>query len=406
VARSEEPTVDTPASLRAIGRLRVLQALHDRGRSSRTELVRLTGLSRTTVSALVAEALAGGLVREVETGPQETPVTGRPVQPLSLNPAAAYAVGADIGHQHVRVVLCDLAGTPVWETAVAIEVDHAPHETLDLTASLVARALAEHGTGRDRVLGLGAGIAAPVDKATGMLGADGIMAGWAGLRPGAELTDRTGLPTTLTNDANAGALAEWRYGAARGVDDMIYIRLSAGIGAGVVTDGRLLLGTRGLVGEVGHLRADPSGWICRCGNRGCLETVASPVAIARLLTGSWGTPVVPADLARLVAEASRGALRAVEDAGHAVGRALAELVTVLNPSLVVVGGDLAALGEPLFAPLRTALHRNALPSATADLTVLPGELGERAEALGAAGLILARAPQLLMSAGVPAPAQN
>jgi predicted NBD/HSP70 family sugar kinase len=395
----EEPTVDTPASLRETGRLRVLQALHERGRSSRTELVRLTGLSRTTVSALVADALANGLVQEEQTGPAETPVTGRPAQPLSLNPAAAYAVGADIGHQHVRVVLCDLSGAPVWETTTAIEVDRSPHETLDLTAALIARGLAEHGTGRDRVLGLGAGIAAPVDKSTGTLGTDGIMPGWAGLRPASELADRTGLPTTLVNDANAGSLAEWRYGAARGVEDMIYIRLSAGIGAGLVTDGRALLGARGLVGEVGHLCVDPNGWICRCGNRGCLETVASPVAIARLLTGSWGRPVTPADLPRLVTDGAVGVLRAIEDAGSAVGTVLAELVTVLNPELVVVGGDLAALGEPLFAPLRAALHRHALPSASSGLTVVPGELGERAEALGAAGLVLATAPQHLVAIG-------
>lgn len=392
-------TVDTPASLRETGRLRVLQALQDRGRSSRTELVRLTGLSRTTVSALVAEALASGLLQEEETEPSETPVTGRPAQPLSLNPAAAYAVGTDIGHQHVRVVLCDLSGAPVWETATAIEVDHAPRETLDLTASLVARALAEHGTSRDRVLGLGAGIAAPVDKSSGVLGPDGIMPGWVGLRPGAELAERTGLATTLTNDANAGAQAEWRYGAARGVDDMIYIRLAAGIGAGLVTDGRPLLGARGLVGEVGHLCVDPGGLICRCGNRGCLETVASPVAIARLLTGSGDDTVTPTDLPGLVADGAKGALRAIEDAGYAVGRALAELVTVLNPRLVVVGGDLAVIGEPLFEPLRTALRRFALPSAFEDLTVVPGELGDRAEALGAAGLVLAKAPQYLVALG-------
>jgi predicted NBD/HSP70 family sugar kinase len=392
----EEFAVDAPLNLREVGRLRVLQALHDSVRISRTELVRLTGLSRATVSSLVADMIIAGLVQEDSGAAEpETRSTGRPAQPLSLDPTAAYAIGADIGHQHVRVMLCDLFGTPVWDTVVAKEVDRAPHETLDLAAELIHRAMREKGIPPQRVLGIGAGIASPVDKSTGSLGAEGIMPGWTGIRPGPELAERTGLPTQLTNDANAGALAERLYGAGRNTDDMVYIRLSAGIGAGIVADGKLLLGASGLVGEIGHLPAAPGGRVCRCGNRGCLETIASPVAIARLLQESWDEPVAAHDLPRLLRDGSKGALRAVEDAGEAIGRALASLVTLVNPELVVVGGDLAAAGEVLFEPLRRAIGRYALPSATKDVTVVAGALGERAEARGGAGAVLARAPQRL-----------
>ena len=173
------------------------------------------------------------------------------------------------------------------------------------------------------------------------------------------------------------------------------MRLSAGIGAGIVTDGRLLLGATGLAGEIGHVPAQPDGRLCRCGNRGCLETVAAPDAIARLLRDSWGEPVTAADLPRLVRSGNAGALRAVGDAADAVGRALANLVTLVNPAVVVVGGDLAVLGDALFAPLRYALRRYALPSVARDLVVVPGELGDRAEALGAAGAVLAGVPQYL-----------
>jgi predicted NBD/HSP70 family sugar kinase len=392
----EENIVDAPLNLREVGRLRVLQALHESVRTSRTELVRLTGLSRATVSALVADMISAGLVQE-ESGATEpeTRSTGRPALSLSLDPSAAYAIGADIGHQHVRVMLCDLFGTPVWDTAVDKEVDRAPHETLDLAAELIGQAMRERDIPRARVLGIGAGIASPVHKSTGALGAEGIMPGWTGIRPGPELEQRTGLPTQLTNDANAGALAERLYGAGRFADDMVYIRLSAGIGAGIVADGKLLLGASGLVGEIGHLPAVPHGRVCRCGNRGCLETIASPVAIARLLQESWDEPVAPHDLPRLLREGSKGALRAIDDAGEAIGRALANLVTLFNPALVVVGGDLAEAGEALFGPLRRSIDRHALPSATQDLAVVPGELGERAEARGAAGIVLARAPQRL-----------
>ena len=402
---AEEHAVTAPTNLRDEGRLRVLQALYESGRTSRPELVRLTGLSRATVSALVADLTTAGLVQEDnEPAEQENRSMGRPAQPLSLNRVAAYAIGADIGHTHVRVALCDLYGEPVWEQVEAKGVDRAPHETLDLAADLIHRAIRDCGIPRQRVLGLGAGIACPVDV-DGALGAEGIMPGWTGIRPAAELERRTGLTTQLINDANAGALAEHLYGAGRNTDDMIYIRLSAGIGAGIVVAGRLLLGVGGLAGEIGHLSAVQGGLVCRCGNRGCLETIASPVAIARLLQESWDQPVAPDDIPRLLAENRTGARRVIDDAGEAVGRALAGFVTLVNPRLIIVGGDLATIGEPLFTPIRRAIARFALPSAVPQVTVVAGELGSMAEVRGAAGRVLARAPRCLAVFGGADPPQ-
>ncbi|MEU6853452.1 ROK family transcriptional regulator [Actinacidiphila alni] len=386
-------------NLREVGRLRVLEALHTSPRSSRPELVRVTGLSRATVSSLIADLITVGLVTEDESPEEQEPRrTGRPAQSLSLVPSAGYAIGADIGHQHVRVILCDLFGEVLWEHWVAKDVDRAPDETLDLVAVLVGRALQETGVGRERVLGIGAGIASPVEIGSGALGAEGIMPGWVGLRLTDELRRRTSLPVRVTNDANAGALAERMYGAGRQAGDMVYVRLSAGIGAGIVSNGRLLLGARGLAGEIGHLPLITDGLICRCGNRGCLETVASPVAIARLLSESWGETVAPRDLPALIRERNSGALRAVRDAGDAVGRALATLVTLLNPSLVVVGGDLAAAGADILEPMRAGVLRHTLPSAAESVEIVTGGLGDGAEVRGAAGLVLADAASLLAGA--------
>ena len=315
--------------------------------------------------------------------------------PLALRASAAYAVGADIGHQHVRVALCDLRGTPIWTTAVATEVDRAPAETLDLAADLIERGLGEKGTDRERLLGLGVDIAAPVREPGGILEAHGIMPGWVGVQPGAELQRRTGLATRLANDANAGALAELRYGAGRGTDDMIYVRLSAGIGAGIITGGRHLNGSGGLAGEIGHIQSAPDGRICRCGNRGCLETVAGPLAIARLLEESWGHPVSVPDLLAHVESGNRGALRAIEDAAEEIGRALAHLVTLLNPSLIVIGGDLAAAGDALFSPIGRTIRRYALAPSAESVRIVGGALGDHAEVLGAAGMVLTEAPRLL-----------
>jgi predicted NBD/HSP70 family sugar kinase len=284
------------------------------------------------------------------------------------------------------VILCDLFGSVLWEHWVAKEVDRAPEETLDLVAVLVGRALQETGIQRSRVLGIGAGIASPVEKDSGALGAEGIMPGWVGLRLTDELRRRTSLPVRVTNDANAGALAELMYGAGRRVGDMVYVRLSAGIGAGIVSNGRLLLGARGLAGEIGHLPLFTDGLICRCGNRGCLETVASPVAAREL----------PA----LIAERNTGALRAIRDAGDAVGRALSTLVTLLNPRLIVVGGDLAGAGEDILETMRAGVRRHTLPSAAHGVEIVTGGLGDGAEVRGAAGLVLADAPQLLSATTV------
>ncbi|MCU1687882.1 MAG: hypothetical protein JWQ81_8621 [Amycolatopsis sp.] len=395
----EEPSeagAGAPPNLREVGRLRVLRALHETERTSRPELVRMTGLARATVTALIAELTEFGLVQEDDgPGGSETRRTGRPAQWISLVPSAAYAVGADIGHHHVRVALCDLSGTPVWHHAETREVDHAPDETLDLVAGLVDRALEETAVDRERVLGIGAGIASPVDKVTGSLGGESIMPGWLGIRPGIELARRTGMTTQIINDANAGALAERLYGAGRGTADMVYVRLSAGIGAGIVSDGRLLVGAGGLAGEIGHLPSVSDGLICRCGNRGCLETVASPPAVAQLLATSWGKHVAAAELPRLLAAGDPGTVRAVEDAGVAVGRAVASLVTLFNPELIVVGGDLAVAGELIFEPIRHGIRRYALPAVAKRVTVVPGELGDRAEVRGAAGIVLAQAPRSL-----------
>ena len=387
--------IDTPLNLREVGRLRVLQALHDAPTTSRSELAQATRLSRATVSSLVTDLLAAGLVEENSPDAHVRP-TGRPAQPLALRASAAYAVGTDIGHQHVRVALCDLRGTPIWNTAVATEVDRAPGETLDLAADLIMRALRE--TGVDRVLGLGVDIAAPVREPGGVLEAHGIMPGWVGVQPGAELQRRTGLTTRLANDADAGALAERRYGAGRSADDMIYVRLSAGIGAGIITGGRHLNGSGGLAGEIGHIQVTSQGRVCRCGNRGCLETVASPVAIARLLSSSWGQPVAVGDLLGLVEAGNRGAVRALEDAAEEIGRVLAHLVTLLNPELIVIGGDLAAAGERLFEPIGRSIRHYALAPSAESVRIAGGELGAHAEVLGAAGMVLTEAPRLLAAA--------
>lgn len=386
-----------PLNLRDEGRARVLRALYQNPGASRPEMLRLTGLSRATIAALTADLITADIVEE--TGPADDDSaarrSGRPAQSLSIRRSAAYAVGVDIGHDHIRVMLCDARGTPVWDNAVPQDVDHTPEQTLDRATDMVQAGLNSNTQASERILGLGVDIASPVDEANDRLCSDGIMADWINIQPARELSRRTGLPTQLINDANAGALAERLYGAARDCDDVVYIRLSAGIGAGVVANGHLLHGTKGLAGEVGHLQIVPDGKICRCGNRGCLETVASPVAIAGLLADSWHRTVTTDELFELIRVGNEGTRRAVADAAHAIGQCIATVVTLLNPERIVIGGELAAAGDLLFEPMKHSIRRHRMPSLDIDVPIIAGELGDSASVRGAAAVILARAPEIL-----------
>lgn len=384
-----------PINLRRLGRVRVLRALSEQRSLTRAELVQRTGLARASVGSVVVDLIGAGLVREAAGPPAPGLTIGRPPQLLSLVPTAGYALGVDIGHDRVRTVLTDLIGTPCWDRGERLEVDHHPGEALRTATELIDRAISDTGLSRDKILGLGVGIACPVDDSHGELSAEGIMPGWVAVRPADELARRTALDVRMVNDANACVLAEQRFGAARESGDVLYLRLSSGIGAGILCRGRLLSGHNGFAGELGHVSVDPRGAVCRCGNRGCLETVASPAAVAALLARSWGRPVSDTDLADLLRTGDRGALRGVEDAGDAVGRVLAPAVMLLNPALIVVGGELAAIGDVLFEPIRRALDRSITRPQARELRIVAGTLGDSAGVRGAAALVLDSAPERL-----------
>jgi predicted NBD/HSP70 family sugar kinase len=245
------------------------------------------------------------------------------------------------------------------------------------------------------VIGVGMALAAPVDRESGIVLTEGILPNWGGVQPAVEMQARLGLPVQLENDANLGALGEHVFGAGQGVHDMIYVRLSAGLGVGLILGGVPYHGRTGIAGELGHVRADPGGVICRCGNRGCLETVAAPRVIAGLLERARHEPVSVPQLLELVRAGDRGARRAVADAGAVIGEAVAAVVNLLNPELMVFGGVLAAAGDTLLDAIRAAIDRSTVAPAARAVRVCAGTLGERAEVLGAAALLLAQSPHTL-----------
>jgi predicted NBD/HSP70 family sugar kinase len=374
----------SPGSLRARNRWTVLQTVQSRRAVTRADIARRTGLSTTTVSGLVAELVAGGLlVESQEPDPTRTvAAVGRPAVTLALAPSAGSVLGIHLGHGSTRVLLTALDGTVLGERAAEFDVDHQPSRTLEAVATAAQVLVTQLGADAPDPLRAGVAVSAPV-LATQVLGSPPMLLDWGGVDIAAGLGERLGVPVHLRNDASLGALAEWRLGAGQGVDDLVYVMLSEGVGAGLVVAGRLHDGATGAAGELGHVTVQPGGQVCRCGNRGCLETVVGARALVTALGHSRG-PCTLGDLVALADAGDAGVRRLLADAGAAVGTALAGPCTLLDPRLVVVGGTLAETGDALVSEVRTALHRALPPVSNRDVRVVHARLGRRAEALGAA----------------------
>jgi predicted NBD/HSP70 family sugar kinase len=373
--------------LRDRNRERVLGVLRQRGRISQADIARVTGLSRTTVHTLVSELKDWGTVEEVDAAAHDAR-GGRPGVQLMLRDSTLAAVGIDFGHSHVQVAVADMAHNVLAERRGDLDVNRHAMEALDAAARMVGEVLAEARVERRHVLGAGIGIPGPVDRARGTAGSATILPGWTGLRIAGEMGERLEMPVEIENDANLGALAEQTWGAGRDCSNFVYIKAATGIGAGLVIDGRLLRGVSGTAGEIGHTTLDEAGALCYCGNRGCLETVASGPAIIHLVGLIDGE--VPT-LSRIVELAVAGDLRcrrAISDAGREIGVAVAGLCNLINPERVIIGGLLSRTGDVLLQPMRESIRRHAVQAAAESLDVCPAMFVERAELLGSLSLAL------------------
>jgi predicted NBD/HSP70 family sugar kinase/biotin operon repressor len=396
--RGEQP--GALGSLRESNREKVVTALQTLGVASRADIARWTGLSRSTVSSIVAELHDEGLVVDRQEGGREAAGSGRPPALIALDPSAGYALGIDFGKRHLAVALADLSHEVLGERWVEMADDYEAGEGMVRAAELVDALLDELEADRARVIGVGMGIPGPV-QSTGMVGSFAILPGWAGTAPQARMEELLGLPVRVGNDANLGALAESTWGAGRGSSSVVYLKLATGIGAGIVIGGRLFQGAGGTAGEIGHTTIDETGDICRCGNRGCLETYAGAAAIASLLSRSFGEQLDPEDVLSRAADGDPGCRRALADAGRHIGVAVANLCNLVNPERIVVGGSLGHAGALLLDPLRESVSLRAIPSAGEGVVIVSGELGERAELLGAVALVLQEA-NLAQGAKTPA----
>jgi predicted NBD/HSP70 family sugar kinase/biotin operon repressor len=377
-----------PDPRRSSSRERVLRVLQRFGPVSRAEIAERAALSRATVSSVVAELRDAGLAVETEDAADGRRAhAGRPPGLIRLATAVGAAAGLDFGKRHLRVAVADLGRTVLAERRVELEAEHTADRSMVAAAELLDEVLAEAGVDRGKLVGVGMGVPGPIHQPTGELGSGTILPGWVGVRAQEAMAERLGLPVLVDNDANLGALGEWTWGAARACADVVYLKIATGIGAGLIVGGRPLLGAGGTAGEIGHTIMDREGPVCRCGNRGCLEMLVGVPALLDLLEPVIGRATLP-DVLRLAREGNQACIRVIADAGAKIGEAAAILCNLVNPARIVVGWELGAAGDLLLDPMRDELHRAAIPSAAADVEVVAGTLGERAEVLGAIALAL------------------
>jgi predicted NBD/HSP70 family sugar kinase len=362
----------------------LLRLIVARKAKTRAELALITGLARSTVSQRVDALVQRGWL--VEAG--EAPSTGgrRPTV-LAFNRDGGMVLVADVGATHSRIAVADLAGTPLAETRGDMEVASGPHKVLEWVHEQFQALLAEVGRAETDVRGIGMGVPTPVEFATGRPVHPPIMPGWDNFGIPEWFRERLDVPVLVDNDVNIMAVGEhWSNWADQ--ESLLFIKVGTGIGCGIIAGRRIHRGAQGAAGDIGHIRvAGYEEILCECGNPGCLESVASGRALARQLTAEGIEARDGRDVVGLVKSGNREALRLVRDAGRIIGRVLSAAVNLLNPSIIVVGGDVAEADQHLLAGIREAVYGRSTPLATRALKIEKSVLGDRAGIVGAAIMI-------------------
>ena len=373
----------SPSAWRNANRERVVAVLREQGAMTQAEIVRTTGLASATVSNIVAELRDEGVLERRDSSPRA---------PLYFGQRAGLVVGMDLDHRRLRVIVADQSHTVLAELVQEMDVDHQAAEAMQRAREMTDDLLDKIGAQRSNVIAAGMGLSGPIDPQTGEVASSAILPGWVGVRAGDAMSAALELPIRVDNSANLAVLGESVWGAARGCRHVAFVQVGTGIGAGLLLEGRLYRGTYGTVGEIGHTIVDPGGALCRCGSRGCLETVAGLESLVEAARRQHGPTFDADDFLALITAGDIGARRLVSDAGAAVGAAVATLCNLLCPQRVVIGGQLAATGDVLLDPLRRAVARDAMERVAQVVQIVPGELGDRAETMGAIALALDAAP--------------
>ena len=358
---------------------------------ARVDLARQMGLTRAAVTTIVKDLKELGVVREAKRHPD-----GKRSIMLEIDPEIGYVVGIDMGATHVNMILADYAAQVLMELEKPLDIAQGPKVCLDNLYGYYQTFIKQAGLRLADISAIGLGVPGPIVFNAGMVSFPPIMPGWNGFPIRDYLQNRCSCPIYLGNDAEFGALGEWAYGAGRSEDNLAYIKVGTGIGAGLLINGQIYRGTTGSAGEIGHITIDEKGPLCSCGNYGCLEAMAGGKAIARRAreAAQMGRKTILSEFedfdqlsARDVVMAARkGDLLAQEiirETGVYLGTAVASLVNLFNPSMVVIGGKVAQSGDLLLEPIRRTVHARSLRGASKATRITAAFLGRRSTGMGA-----------------------
>ena len=364
---------------------------------SRSELTDVLGVSRSKTSLEVGRLLEAGLLVDDDLAESEG---GRRSSLLRIPRSAGLIAAVDLGATSIDVALSTLGSEIVAQRGETADVREGPKVVLGRVKELLEGLIVEQDADRHDVRAIGVGVPGPVEQASGLLRSPPIMPGWDRFPIRDAFAGEYAAPVFVDNDVNVMALGEHWGGVAKGVDNLLFVKIGTGIGGGIIADGRLYRGIQGCAGDIGHICADPEGPVCTCGNRGCLEAMAAAPAIVRKAERSardGESPVLAAVLrekgelsAKDVGEAAGvgdyRALEIIRESGRLVGGVLATLVSTLNPSLIVIGGGVANIGHSLLAEIRSTVYSRSLPLATRNLPIVLSELEGAAGVTGASVL--------------------
>lgn len=356
-----------------------------RGDITRAEIGQLTGLSRTAITTRLTVLATHGLVIERELAPS---TGGRPAALLTFNADAGIVLSAAIGTSRARLAVCNLAGEILAATDIDQEPGVGPDDLMPDVVKRLDALVDESGRRDDRIYGVGLSLPGTVDQQQGGSLNSPIMSGWDGVPLPPYFAELTDAPVILDNDTNVIALAE-RRGDRQAFDDLLVIKASTGLGAGIIAGGVLQRGAVQAAGEFGHNKTPAAeGVPCRCGDTGCLEAIAGGWALVRALKDDGRAVGHLRDVVELANGGDADARRMIRDSGRHVGGVLAAAVNLLNPAVLVVAGDMAGAYDIFVAGLRETLYGNATALATRVLQVVPSTYGDQSGVIGSAAMVL------------------
>nr|WP_221475539.1 ROK family transcriptional regulator [Sphaerisporangium rubeum] len=351
---------------------------------TRADIGRVTGLSRPAVALRVGELLEHGLVVEDTEGPS---TGGRPPARLRFDATGGVVLVASLGAGRTQIAMCDLAARELARTELEIDVERGPDVVLPLLMDHWAGLLGDRPL--SSVRGVGMGMPATVEFAAGRVESARVMASWTGVIIPPIVAARYPVPVFVDNDVNVIAMGEYRAAYAPEVDDLLFVKVSTRIGAGVIAGGGILRGALGAAGEIGHIPVrDGGGVLCRCGNIDCVDSVASGTAILRDLRARGREVSSLADVVTLVRAGDAETMAVVRRAGRLLGEVVASAVNLLNPAVVVLGGDVTESFQPLVSAVREVVHRRSTALATRSLRVERTRLGPSAGIVGCALMVI------------------